>query len=69
VLLPLRGVSAIDRAGQPFDDPEARSALFDGVRRALSGKKLVELDLHINDRAFAEAAAQELLALMGPRAG
>ena len=32
ILLPLQGVSAIDRAGQPFDDPAARAALFDGIR-------------------------------------
>jgi uncharacterized protein (UPF0261 family) len=32
LLLPLQGVSAIDRAGQPFDDPVARRALFESVR-------------------------------------
>lgn len=32
ILLPLRGVSALDRAGQPFDDPAARAALFDAIR-------------------------------------
>ena len=33
VLLPARGVSAIDRAGQPFDDPAARQALFSAFAR------------------------------------
>jgi uncharacterized protein (UPF0261 family) len=61
VLLPLRGVSAIDRAGQPFDDPEARAALFAAIRANLRGRKLVELDVHINDATFADAAAKELL--------
>ena len=32
VLLPRRGVSAIDKAGQPFDDPAARRALHDAIR-------------------------------------
>jgi uncharacterized protein (UPF0261 family) len=64
VLLPLRGVSSIDRAGQPFDDSMAREALFAAIRANLRGKKLVELDLHINDDAFADAAAKELLAMM-----
>ncbi len=64
VLLPLRGVSAIDREGQPFDDPEARRALFEGIRAHLRGKKLVELDLHLNDLEFADAAAREILLLM-----
>ena len=32
ILLPLQGVSALDRAGQPFDSTEARVALFDAIR-------------------------------------
>jgi len=64
IVLPLRGVSAIDRAGQPFDDPVARSALFDGIRRARGNVELIELDHHINDVAFAEFAASKLLTLI-----
>jgi len=58
-LLPLKGVSAIDAAGQPFHDPAADAALFDVIRngwRKAKNRKLVELDLHINDPAFAAAA-------------
>ncbi len=61
VLLPRRGVSRLDAAGQPFDDPIARQALFDGIAAHVAVK---ELDLHINDPAFAEAAAHTLLDLM-----
>ncbi len=65
VMLPLRGVSAIDASGQPFDWPEARQALFQAIRENLSSQvELVELDAHINDPAFAEAAAGKLLELM-----
>ena len=64
LLLPLRGVSAIDREGQPFDDPAARAALFDGIRTTHGNCELVELDWHINDREFAEQAAHKLLALI-----
>ena len=64
VLLPALGVSAIDRDGQPFDDPAARRALHDTIRRGLNGIEVTELDLHINDPAFAEAAARKLLELM-----
>jgi uncharacterized protein (UPF0261 family) len=64
IMLPLLGVSAIDRAGQPFDDPVARTALFDGIRRTHAGTELVELHNHINDATFAEAAAGKLLKLM-----
>lgn len=67
VLLPLQGVSAIDRQGQPFDDPVARQSLFGGVKSSLHGVELVELDAHINDAAFARAAAGKLLELMAKR--
>lgn len=65
VLLPGRGVSAIDREGQPFWDPAARRALHDAIRAGSGPVRVEELDLHINDSAFAEAAARTLLALMG----
>lgn len=59
-LLPLRGVSAIDAPGQPFHDPDADAALFDAIRTAwveAPNRRLVELDLHINDPLFAAALA------------
>jgi uncharacterized protein (UPF0261 family) len=62
VLVPLRGVSAIDREGQPFWWPEADAALFQSLRNWMSPHvRLVELDQHINDPAFGEAAAEMLL--------
>ena len=64
ILLPLKGVSAIDREGQAFDDPAARAALFDAIRANRGDIELVELDRHINDADFAEAAARRLLAML-----
>ena len=64
ILIPLRGVSAIDQTGKPFDDPAARQALYDGIRSSCGATELIELDLHINAPEFAEAAANKLLALM-----
>jgi uncharacterized protein (UPF0261 family) len=65
VLVPLRGVSAIDRDGQPFWWPEADQALFQSLRNWISPHvRLVELDLHINDPAFAAAAARTLLEML-----
>ena len=64
VLLPGRGVSAIDRAGQPFDDASARRALHDAILTNLDSVEVRELDLHINDPEFADAAARKLLELM-----
>jgi uncharacterized protein (UPF0261 family) len=66
ILVPLRGVSAIDREGQPFWWPEADQALFQSLRNWVGPQvKLIELDLHINEQAFAEAAAGKLMELMG----
>jgi uncharacterized protein (UPF0261 family) len=64
ILLPQRGVSAIDRTGEAFDDPAARKALLDAVRRNCGQVELLDLDLHINDDAFAETAARKLIQLM-----
>jgi len=65
ILLPLRGVSAIDREGGPFWWPEADAALFQSIRNWLSPHvRLIELDWHINDADFARTAAQTLLAML-----
>jgi uncharacterized protein (UPF0261 family) len=60
-LLPLKGISAIDAEGQPFHDPIADAALFDAIRQGWAkarNRKLIALDLDINDPAFAAAAVQ-----------
>ena len=64
IVIPLRGVSAIDQTGQPFDDPAAREALLDGIRATHDSVELIEIDHHINDVEFAEAAARKLLMLL-----
>jgi uncharacterized protein (UPF0261 family) len=66
LFVPLRGVSALDRAGASFYDPEADAALFDALRRHVRTPPvdLIELDLHINDPAFADALAARLLAAL-----
>jgi uncharacterized protein (UPF0261 family) len=65
VLVPLRGVSAIDAEGKPFWWPEADRALFESLRLWMSPHvPLLELDLHINDPAFAEECARTLLGMI-----
>lgn len=65
LMLPLKGVSMIDREGEPFFDPEADQALFDALRENIeSNVRLVEHNLHINDPEFAGAIAEELLGLL-----
>jgi uncharacterized protein (UPF0261 family) len=69
VVVPLRGVSAIDAVGKPFWWPEADAALFQSLRNWISpGVKLLEMDLHINDMAFAERAAALLLEMLQRKA-
>jgi uncharacterized protein (UPF0261 family) len=66
IVLPLRGVSAIDDEGKPFHDAHADRALFDALRANVRPNvKLVECDLHINDPEFAERLVAEYLALAG----
>jgi uncharacterized protein (UPF0261 family) len=64
ILLPLKGVSAIDCVGQPFDDADAREALFSAIRDNRGNVELIEIDAHINDEQFAQAAANKLLSLI-----
>jgi uncharacterized protein (UPF0261 family) len=65
VLLPLKGVSAIDREGQAFWWPQADQALFQSIRNWVGPQvKLIELDLHINDAEFARAAADTVLGML-----
>lgn len=64
VLLPALGISAIDAAGQPFEDIAARCALFDGLRSKGGALDIRELDLHINDPEFARSCAESLLELI-----
>ena len=66
-LLPLKGVSAIDAAGQPFHDAEADAALFAAIREgwvAARNRKLIEVDAHINDPAFAAEAVKQFKAIV-----
>jgi uncharacterized protein (UPF0261 family)/ABC-type branched-subunit amino acid transport system ATPase component len=57
-LIPEGGVSAIDKPGQPFHDPEADRMLFATIEqhfRSGAERKLVRLPHHINEDAFADA--------------
>ena len=60
----MQGVSAIDRREQPFEDIEARKALFDAVRSGSQAVPVIELDHHINDPEFSLAAARQLIEMM-----
>jgi uncharacterized protein (UPF0261 family) len=65
VLLPLGGVSMLDRPCGPFWWPEADEALFESLKKHLrKGIDVVEIDRNINDGEFADACAERLLAML-----
>ena len=66
-LLPLKGVSLIDAPGQPFHDPAADRMLFDTLEsefRPGSNRRLIKLDMNINDPAFAKALVDHFLEII-----
>jgi uncharacterized protein (UPF0261 family) len=61
LLIPERGVSAMDAPGEAFHDPEADAALFDAIAINLNQterRRLIRLPLHINDPAFSAALVE-----------
>ena len=65
VLIPRMGFTLADWGGEEYYDPEADSALVEALRSHLRpGIDFVEVDAHINDKLFAETAANLLNELM-----
>ena len=63
VIIPTRGVSAIDQTGQPFDSPEARTAWIENLKAHIGDNvTVIEMDAHINDDEFATKLVETLLA-------
>ena len=62
VIIPMQGVSAIDKTAQPFDSPEARAAWRENLKANIgSNVTVIEMDAHINDDEFATRLAETLL--------
>lgn len=56
-ILPAGGIEEWDRQGEPAHDPEGLAAFLDETRKAIRPPvRMTEIDAHINDRAFADAA-------------
>jgi uncharacterized protein (UPF0261 family) len=65
VLVPKDGFSVSDVEGGPFWDPDADRAFIDALVSKLEDRVRVQvIDAHINDPGFADAAVDELLALL-----
>jgi uncharacterized protein (UPF0261 family) len=63
VIIPTQGVSAIDKTGQPFDSPEARTAWIENLKAHIGDNvTVIEMDAHINDDEFAAKLVETLLA-------
>ena len=61
LFVPRKGVSMIAVEGQPFHDPAADEALLEGLHETLQRSVEVhDLDLDVNDEAFAVAMADRL---------
>lgn len=57
LLLPLRGIEEWDRPGQALHDAEGLAAFVTTLRKAVKAPaELVEINAHINDVAFSDAA-------------
>ncbi len=56
VILPLHGIQQWDRPGEPLHDPLSFAAFIETLRTSIRPPaRLIELEAHINDAAFAEA--------------
>ena len=67
LLVPERGISALDIEGGPFWNPEADAALFAALHATITDpSRLLSLPFHINDPVFAKIAADTFLSLMRP---
>jgi uncharacterized protein (UPF0261 family) len=67
VLIPERGVSALDIEGGAFWSPDADAALFDAIATTVqwtANRKLIRVPHHINDPAFAAAALAAFTEIM-----
>lgn len=66
LILPLKGVSMIDAVGQPFYGSKEDEALFDTLKNNIDKDKvnIVEMDNNINEKAFAQRAAEELIKML-----
>jgi uncharacterized protein (UPF0261 family) len=70
VLLPLKGVSMLDSVGNNFWDPDADAACFQSIKAFVRrGIEVIEMDANINDSAFADRAAQLMLAMLATSSG
>lgn len=71
VMFPLKGFSGLDVEGQAFYGPEEDKALINTLKDKVQSSEveMIEKDYHVNDKEFAEAAAEKLLQLIEKKKG
>jgi uncharacterized protein (UPF0261 family) len=58
-IMPLQGIEEWDKDGEVAHDPEGLAAFTDEIRKVIRDPiSLTEVDAHINDQAFADAALE-----------
>ncbi len=66
ILIPLKGWSSLDQEGMPLYDPAGDRAFLDELKIHIDPKiPIVELNLHLNTREFAQEAVNQFLNLYG----
>jgi uncharacterized protein (UPF0261 family) len=65
VLIPQKGWSEADKEGDVLFDPESSKAFSETLEESLkSDIEIIKVDYHINERAFADAAADLMIKMM-----
>ncbi|NBI07144.1 Tm-1-like ATP-binding domain-containing protein [Senegalia massiliensis] len=66
LMIPNKGLSGIDKEGEVFYGSEEDKILFDSIKKNLNSDivKIIDVDTVINNKNFAETAAQELIDMM-----
>jgi len=65
VLIPLKGWSEADREGDVLFDPESSNAFSKTLQTLLkSDIEVIKIDYHINERAFADVAADLMIKMI-----
>ena len=66
LLLPLKGISSVDKEGQVFYGPAEDKALFDTLKNKVDRSRIpiIEMGCHINDDIFARTAALLLVSMI-----
>ena len=64
ILIPLKGWSSLDKEGMTLYDPEADQAFLQELKIHIKRNiPVIELDLHLNTREFAEEAVNQFMKL------